>query len=127
VSGSHTEGTPSPYAVVLASLAVPVPDVSPEARAALVIEALTRFGHLAAPEAPVTLAGAREAAQWLADASGHLRFRATTDGWRKLLQSEGDIAMAASSATATADETTKARITQTRALLVRAVRTGVTP
>jgi hypothetical protein len=127
VSGSHTEETPSPYAVILASLAVPVPDVSPEARAALVVEALTRFGHLTAPDAPVTLTGAREAAQWLADASGHLRYTATVDGWRKLLQSEGDIHMAATAATIMADETDKARIHHTRAILVRAVRTGVTP
>jgi hypothetical protein len=116
--------TPAPFDVVVAALAQPLTDTTVEARAGLIVAALTRYGHLPAPEVRPTLGSVHRAAQWLAEASGHPRYTQSDDGWRKLLQSEGDVDCAATAAYryAGADESYRDQIRGVRAVLLQASR-----
>lgn len=107
----HRHDRPSPHDIVVGALAQALPcpvcgrtepcrcarpeGYSPtEARARLIVEALALFGHLP----PLEEEGAfdpEEVAQWLAERSGFPRYTQAEDGWRKILESERDVELAA--------------------------------
>lgn len=94
-----TEHSHTARQVIVAALAVPVPDEGPEGRverqAALIEAALIQHGHLPDPHAAttgLTEDEVVEVAKWLARASRHPRY--AEDGYTMLMSSERDVAMA---------------------------------
>ena len=92
----------TPRDVVLASLAVTIPASDPERpdveqRADLIVAALIQHGFLHVSSTEPTRDEVHDVARWLADASRHPRYVAV-DGWRKLLESDADVEVAAHAA-----------------------------
>lgn len=106
----------SPRDVIRAALCVNLPDV--ERQAELIERALVEHGHLAAPNHPPTEADIQQAAELLAEQSGHPRYTATPDGKDKLLQSAVDVDLAHRCAAKTGHQSDQQRLADARALLL---------
>jgi hypothetical protein len=66
-------------------------------RAELVEDALIAYGYLPEP-VEVSKFNAEETARWLAERTGFPRYALVADGWRRLLESEADVELAAAKA-----------------------------
>jgi len=101
----------SPHQIIVAALAqrlpcrncgsidpcrcVPVPESArTEERASIIEQALALYGYLPSAEAERTF-DPEETARWLADRSGFVRYTQVTDGWRRLIEAEPDVELAA--------------------------------
>jgi hypothetical protein len=67
------------------------PEAAVTAQAAAVVTALLESGYLPPVEPPLTV---EDVARWFADQTKHPRFLGIADGWRQLLESEGNVTMA---------------------------------
>lgn len=89
--------TPRARDVVLAALSVVLPprdrpDI--EDRADLIVAALREHGHLPTEQHVASLADVEDVARWLAAESRFARY-ITADGWRRIMQSDADVNVAA--------------------------------
>lgn len=82
----------------LAQILPPGVDSPVEARADLIVAALTDHGHLKAEAAAPSDTDVAEAALYLAGRSRHPRYTQGNDGWLRLKQSTVDVEMAATQA-----------------------------
>lgn len=108
----HQHEIPTPRAVIAACLAQAIPCTAcgasqacdcperrpeTEVRAELVEDALITYGYLPEP-VEVSKFNAEETARWLAERTGFPRYALVADGWRRLLESEADVELAAAKA-----------------------------
>ena len=106
------QGHPSAHDVILGALGqrlpcpscgsldpcrcAPVDGYSPtEARATLIEQGLALYGYLPSPDDERAPFDPEEAAQWLADRSGFPRYTQVENGWRRILEAEADVELAA--------------------------------